>query len=169
MKILILGDIYAGKTTIINELLLDHPNFEYISIDIIRNKTNNEQKAQKIFINEIEQNKNQIIEATGFGQEGKLLLKKLKNSENKLLVVILRTDYGIILSRKKLKPKNLNFTNYSKMLPRMIISVHKKLEQGELFSSWNNINNATILQIYNNSLKDKELIINLIKGYINNA
>ena len=164
MKVLLFGDIYGGKTTIVKELLLSN-NFFYLSIDEIR-KIGNEEKSQKKFKKELEFKKNMFIESTGFGEEERAIFNFCIHTNEKIFLIILRSELKIILERMQLNQKDVKFPNYKKELFKMIHSVHFKLEAGILLNKYSQLKNITLIQLNNNNINDKINNINIINFII---
>ena len=126
MKILLLGNIGSGKTTI-GKILADKPGWEFVEIDEFRRVFGNgtpefEQIARKHFFNSISPGRDQIIECTGFGEVGSELFRKLSVFNEPIVVVLLTTSTEICLLRTAARLWNIPF-------PQPLNDVENKIEK----------------------------------------
>ena len=109
MKIILIGNIGAGKTTIAQKILEQYKEAEFVSIDVIRKKhgdgtTEKENYCKDKFIEAIDlKTKFQIIELTGVGVLGERLFELLSNYKQPILVFYLIASLEDLLNRAKEK------------------------------------------------------------------
>jgi len=97
MKVLLFGNIAAGKTTIANKILKRQSPLEYLAIDDFRKaladgSIEKENYTVKEFAKAIQIGKHQLLEATGFGNVGRSIYDKLSITNEPILIVIILTD-----------------------------------------------------------------------------
>lgn len=108
MKILVIGNIGAGKTTL-GRKLSKLTNFPLIEIDKLRERylhgnVSDEYLCLHYFLREAESDRSVILEFTGVGCHKYGVKRALELSKHRILVVICRTsDISIILERLKSK------------------------------------------------------------------
>lgn len=107
MKIVLLGNIGVGKSSLAEYIKNKYSIAEYLSIDNIRclygnGSVEKELLCKELFINSIKIDKSfQIIELSGRGILGENLFKKLNNINCPILVVYLYASIECILNRIK--------------------------------------------------------------------
>jgi len=106
MKILLIGNIGSGKTTL-GKAIQELTGFKFIQIDEIREKYLKGKVSQEYFclhefIQAIETNANLIMEFTGVGCHKFAIKKALELSNDKTMIILCKTrDFGLILERIK--------------------------------------------------------------------
>lgn len=107
MKILIIGNIASGKTTLCNRILGNSPSYIYMAIDDYRRRYGNgnisgEEASVSKFIEDILNRKDCIVEFSGLGNIAESLRKELlKKNEKAVLFICNRTDDECITSSRE--------------------------------------------------------------------
>jgi len=171
MKILLFGDIAAGKTTISNILKQQYSDFEIVAVDDFRrelgdNTMKGERNALKKIITHIEKDKNQIIEASGLGKLGIDIFKKILNINDVVLLIILHIPIKEIEKRIENKIWNIPFPGKQEKLNEIILSVNSKIKAGEITAIWTGLEKTTILKTENINKEDQGFIIKTITNFI---
>ena len=171
MKILLFGSIASGKTTIARKIIKNHPEFKYIAIDDFRKKfgdytKDGEETTHEYFLNAIIPGKDQIIEASGLGKLGREIHEKLSDSNEDVLVIIVRIPISTINSRIKGKIWDTPFPGKQENLEGIIHSINLGIDFGEIPMLWSDNPKHTILQIENTDQTTKSFITNFINSYI---
>ena len=172
MKIILFGSIASGKTTIANKLKVIYKDFQYIAIDDYRKKYGDytkegEKIASENFIKSIIPGKEQIIEASGLGKIGRNIQEKLSESEENILIVILRIPIDMINQRIENKVWDTPFPGKQDKLQMIIQSLNLGLEFGEIPMLWSINPKHTILQIENRDRKSELFVIEFITKFLN--
>ena len=154
MKIILFGSIAAGKTKIAKQLLDIYKDFQYIAIDDFRKQFGDytkegEKIASENFINSIIPGKDQIIEASGLGKPGRDIHDKLAESDENILIIILRIPVELTNKRIKNKVWDTPFPGKQEKLEMIIQSINLGLEFGEIPMWWSVNPRHTIFQIEN--------------------
>ena len=171
MKILLFGDIAAGKTTISNILKQQYSDFEVVAVDAFRrelgdNTIKGEMNALKKFITHIEKDKNQIIEASGLGKLGIDIFKKISNLNDVVLLIILHIPIKEVNKRIENRIWNIPFPGKQEKLNEIILSVNSKIKAGEITAMWTGLEKTTILKTENINKEDQGFIIKTITNFI---
>ncbi len=129
MKIFVFGHIGSGKSLLIDSFCEKHTNYEKIKIDDYRKKYfdktwKGENIAQKQFVKAIDKtnNKNQIIEATGWGRVGEQL---------KIISITIQDDFITIMIKENKNIKTNDKYKKAKIKAFPIKLEPKKLEANE--------------------------------------
>ncbi len=170
MKIILFGSIAAGKTTIARKIKEIYKDFQYIAIDDYRKKFGDytkegEEKAHKNFIKSIKPEKDQIVEASGLGKLGRDIQEKLSESEENILVIILRIPIEEINQRIENKVWDTPFPGKQEKLESIIMSLNLGLDFGEIPMLWSINPKHTILQIENPDRKSELFVIEFITKF----
>jgi adenylate kinase family enzyme len=104
LKVLLFGNLGAGKSHLAERVLLRLPAFDLHSIDAYRRQRGDgsieaERSAKDSFIDAVVQGRRQLIEATGLGETGILLAERLVALNEPVLVVLLTTPLDVCLAR----------------------------------------------------------------------
>lgn len=104
LKVLLFGNLGSGKSHLAERSLQRFPAFELVSVDAYRRKYGDgtqeaERLAKDRFIRGVIQGRRQLIEATGLGETGQLLAKRLETFGEPLLIVLLTTPLSVCLAR----------------------------------------------------------------------
>ena len=136
MKIILIGNIGAGKTTIANLILEKYKEADFVSIDGIRKKHGDGTKEKEIyckekFIQAIDFNcKLQIIELTGVGELGEKLFALLANYKQPILVFHLIASESELLNRIDKKKWDTPFPLGKDNIPVAIKYTENKFKEG---------------------------------------
>ncbi len=171
MKILLLGSIASGKTTIAKQFVKLYSEFEYQAIDDYRkhfgdNSMKGESLAQEQFLESISNNKTQIIEASGLGEVGKRILEIIKEIDTNILIVVLYLSETEIKNRLTNRNWDIPFPDKQKNLDNIISTINYGIEFGRIPMMWSEVPNTTILQIENKDLETQKFILNTINNYL---
>lgn len=171
-KILVCGCIASGKTSLANRIHDAYPDWDWVSIDEIRNAHSDgsaagEANAQQRFTDAIASSGNVIAEFTGFGEEGDGAFQALRKSKEPILLLLLRVPIEISLQRLQLRSDHLTFPDYAEKLERMVYSVYFKLVSGALAAKWAEMPNVCILQHNNCDPQDQQFILETAIRFVN--
>ena len=115
MKILIIGNIGCGKTTLGNRLNKEL-GYKFVQIDETRSKYLKEKKVSLeylslyYFIKSIEENENVILEFTGVGCHKYAIRRALELTRDSVLVVICKTN-DLDTLKKRIQSKQYGYKN----------------------------------------------------------
>ena len=104
MKILIIGNVGSGKTTL-GEKIQKITGFKFVQIDQLREKylkgaVSEEYYCQYEFLKTIEENENLILEFTGVGCHKYAVKRALQLSNDKIVIILCKTrDFNLIIER----------------------------------------------------------------------
>lgn len=165
MKILIFGNIASGKTTLAMKLAKKLPHFQHLAIDNFRRQYGDgsmekEKLAKTKFFQSIEANKNQIIEAMGFGDVGAYLAETLGGLPELKIIVLLKTPLSLCMERLEKrewyvpypapKEKAISLTEITDELIRdNILEFYWENALNTQYLEFENTNNRTITNIIN--------------------
>lgn len=173
MKVMIFGNLASGKSYLANKILGDISKMEYLSIDDFRKKFGNgsmerEIVAKQKFLDCIQANELQLIEATGLGDTGEYIAKKLHQSEELKYIIILKTPLEVCLSRLKNRIWNVPYPAPPEQAFELAEISDKMIANNYIQKLWHCAINYIIFEI--KSLDDIKIqqIINNIKIKINN-
>lgn len=136
MKILVIGNLSSGKSTICRILQSQLPLYEYISIDSIRElhgdgSQDAEDLCKSIFLDSINNSIYQIIEISGIGQLGIKTLERTKPSKN-VLIIYPRCSREIIDSRNASRSWNIPFPHGPENIPVAVSHTSEEFKSGLL-------------------------------------
>lgn len=168
MKILILGNIGSGKTTIAKTLVENNPAWEYIAIDDFRKTFSDgtikgDAKAKSAFVKKITHDDDrQIIECTGLGRLGSSVFRRLQKYEGKLLVIVLTVPLDTCIIRIKDRVWDIPFPKNITGGDELVKKLHKIYQSNFLFERWGLRDKTTFISISNKTVKEQELILSMI-------
>lgn len=169
MRIFVFGNINSGKSYIIDSLKILHPEYRVLSIDSYRKKYgentwDSEINTQNIFVDDVFETDNIIVECTGLGPLGEKLAKNICNKTD--IILFNKTPLETCLERVPLK--DLTLTPYPPVEEQIEITIAKTdalLNNGTLHALWQD----KVMYIYEvNSTNSLESIpLNLFKHFSN--
>ena len=169
MKILIIGNIGSGKTTIGREIQ-KFTNYKFIQIDQLREKYLNEYVSEEYyclyeFLKSIENISDIILEFTGVGCHKYAVKRALQLSNDIIIILCKNRSFELILERIENKkysyvpPFDINIREH-------IYFVKKELNEDLANKFWN-WKDFKFVEIYMDNLKDIELNLENIKKFLN--
>jgi predicted nucleotidyltransferase len=140
MRILVFGNINAGKSTVVEVLRDLHPDLPVISIDDYRKRFGDgsfdgDHKAMSVFTADASATKSCIVECTGLGPLGRQLQKALEPKSS----IILHVRASPATCIERIIQKDFSSTPYppfSEALPDTITRCHSEFEAGDLETLW---------------------------------
>ncbi len=170
-KILVCGCIASGKTSLANRILCEHPDWDYVSIDQLRNALSDgtpagEAIAQQSFADAISKDHNAIVEFTGFGEEGERVFQALRNFKGPIMLLLLRVPVETSIARLVARAESLSFPDYSEKLERMVYSVYFKFVSGTLVARWAEMPGICMLQHDSMDNDDQKFILETVTRFI---
>jgi broad-specificity NMP kinase len=176
MKVVIIGNIGVGKTTISQIIKDNWKNAEILSIDNIRNSFGDgtiekENYCKQKFIESITFNDSlQIIELTGVGILGEKLFSLLNNYNYSILVIYLFVTEIEIYKRIKNRKWETPFHLGSDKVPEAISHTDQEYNNGLLDRFMNACKSGVYISLYNdknnlsrNSIYIKKMVKLLMK------
>ena len=170
MKILIIGNIGSGKTTL-GKKIQEITGFKFVQIDELRekylnNSVSGEYYSLHKFLKEIEDNENLILEFTGVGCHKYAIKKDLELNSDKIIIILCNTrDFNSIL--KRIENKNFNYISpFNEDIKEHSIFVNEELNLDLKNHFWN-CENFEFFEFYMDNLTDIELNVELIRKYLN--
>ncbi len=148
MKILIIGNIGSGKTTL-GKKIQEHTGFKFIQIDDLREKFFEKKVSEEYyclyqFIKSIEDNENVILEFTGVGCHKFAIKRALELSNDKIIMIYCKNrNFSIISERVKRKELNENFP-FNTDIEKHIEFIKEELNNDLLEEFWNFKNSINI-------------------------
>ena len=177
MKIILIGNIGAGKTTIAQKNLEQYKEAEFVSIDVIRKKhgdgtTEKENYCKDKFIEAIDlKTKFQIIELTGVGVLGERLFELLSNYKQPILVFYLIASLEDLLNRAKEKIWDTPFPIGKDNISTAIGYTEDRYNEGLADNLTAKCANAILVSLLNNNetmMKENlKIIFSKIESYRN--
>jgi len=140
MRIFVFGNINSGKTTIIEELKNNLPDFSILQIDNYRKKFGDgtkqgEIQAQTRFINSVFLSKDAIVEATGLGPLG----AKLRDTITYKHDILLYVDTPCKVCLERIESKKFSQIPYPKVSENIEDTINRcanEFSEGDLNSFW---------------------------------
>ncbi|MGK0388352.1 MAG: adenylate kinase family enzyme [Maribacter sp.] len=175
MKILLLGNIGSGKTTISTALAEQNSDWEYIAIDDFRKELSDgtikgDAKAKSVFVKKISHDNDcQIIECTGLGRLGSSVFRRLQKYEGELLVLVLNVSLEICITRIKDRIWDIPFPKNITGGEKLVKKLHKIYHSNFLFERWGLRDNTTFFSISNEGIKEQHLILELMNAFVKNT
>lgn len=130
MRIFVVGNINAGKTQVVNQLIELFPNYTVISIDQYRMQYSDgtleqEEKTQQKFANDIIATEDAIIEYSGGSKITNLFINDLRR--NSFVVIEVMEDVNICLERIRLKDfSKIPYPKFDEKLEDTILRLDKE-------------------------------------------
>ncbi len=172
MKVVLLGNIGVGKTTIANIIREKWRSAEILSIDNIRKSfgggtVEKENFCKKKFIDSVTMdNALQIIELTGVGVLGERLFKILSKYDYSILVIYLFVSESEIFKRIKNRKWDTPFPFKFDKVPDAIYYTNQEYEKGLLDKFTHECKSAVYLALQNSNVqlhRNIKIIINILK------
>jgi len=157
MKILIIGNIGSGKTTL-GKKIQENTSYKFVQIDELRQKylegkVSEEYYCLYEFLKAIEDNDNIILEFTGAGCHKFAVKRALElASDNTIMIHCKNRDFSIILERLKHKELNENFP-FNTDIENHIKFIKEELDDNTLESFWE-ITNSIFLNVFMDNSQD---------------
>jgi|LSQX01.3.fsa_nt_gb adenylate kinase family enzyme len=174
MKLILIGNIGAGKTTLANLILEKYKDAEFVSIDGIRKKHGDGTKEKEIFckakfIQAIKINIHfQIIELTGVGELSKELFTILAKYKQPILVFHLIASESELLSRTKKKKWDTPFPLGKDNIPVAIKYTQEKFKEGLVENLRAKCEHAIFVSLTNNNIQMMKQNLKIIFNKIEN-
>ena len=170
MKVLIIGNIGSGKTTIGKEIQ-KFTGYKFVQIDQLREKYLTEHVSEEYyclyeFLKSIENNSDIILEFTGVGCHKYAVKRALQLSKDKILIVLCKNrNFEFILER--IENKEYSYTNpFDINIKEHIYFVSEELKADLKKTFWN-CKDFKFTEIYMDDLNDIQLIMEKIKKSLN--
>lgn len=170
MKIVVFGNVGSGKTAILSKLKEKIP-FDIIAIDDFRRQYGDgseegETTARKMFLESIDENKNQFIECIGIGKVANELFDKLNQSIEPLICLTVNAPKEICQSRLSGRIWDIPFPKSLEEVRSLIERTEIKIQANEIFDKWHKRKNTTLLSKENIHLNDIALIVSEVASLI---
>jgi deoxyadenosine/deoxycytidine kinase len=172
MKVIVLGNIGVGKSTILNSLSVYYPEAVKIQIDDFRRLYGNgsyekEQKCKAIFLKSISIDDSlQFIELTGIGELGIDVIEKLRGCKCHVLLVCLYASKEIIFERLKKRKWDIPFPYGLEKVEGTVNKIQDSFEAGLFMSFFKKIDNSHFICLHNSIDKSIEENTNLIISFV---
>ncbi|WP_438467540.1 hypothetical protein [Marinomonas sp. PE14-40] len=173
MKILVIGNIASGKSTLLNSIIDLYPEFCSISIDEMRKLYSDgsvlgEEYAKQVFIDSISRNETcQIIELSGIGELATLTFERVKSDSN-ILIIYLRVPENIIKQRLKSRCWDIPFPLPLENIPTAIKHTSSEFSSGVIESHLKVCPQSILLSLKNETSVDIQVNTELCRLYIQN-
>lgn len=151
MKILILGNIASGKSTITQKLKPILQDFEVIAIDDFRIQYGDgsmeaEENSKQIFFDAIVEHKNQIIEIMGTGDTGMQVFDKLSMFKERSVAIILQTPLEVCMERLKNREWKVPYPAPHEKAFALAEKTDKLITSGTLSALWKILDYCTVYE-----------------------
>lgn len=157
MKILIIGNIGSGKTTLGKEIQ-EYTCFKFIQIDEIREKFFEKNVSEEYyclyqFLKAIEDIDDVILEFTGAGCHKYAIKRALELTKDNIIIIYCKNrDFSILLKCLKYKELNENFP-FNTDIKNHINFIKEELDEKEVESFWK-MNNSILINVYMDTPED---------------
>lgn len=167
MKVLIFGNLASGKTTLALKLTRKLSQFQYLAIDNFRRdygdgSMEKEKQAKEMFFQSIKENKNQIIEAMGFGDGGAFLAETLGPLSEPKLIVLLKTPLNVCLKRLEQRKWDVPYPAPKEKAFSLARITHELISDDILAFLWESALNTQRIDFENTDNNSIKKIINRI-------
>jgi adenylate kinase family enzyme len=165
MKILIIGNIGSGKTTL-GKKIQEFTDFKFIQIDELRvkylkKKVSEEYYCLYKFLKAIEDIDNVILEFTGVGCHKYAIKRALELSDDIIKIILcLNREFKII--HKRIRNKNFKTINLFSIKPDEHINFIKDELKLDIDSEFWSISNSNLLSVYMDTADDLKYNVKLI-------
>ena len=152
MKVVVLGNIGSGKTTLSRALADRLSGFETIAIDDYRKcygdgTMETEIVAKNKFLNAIIPEEKQIIEIMGIGDTGEKLFKKISGFPEKKVILILRTSLEECILRLKERQWDIPYPAPAEKAFILAGKTEQSIRSGDLYRKWSHMNMSKVIEI----------------------
>lgn len=152
MKIILLGNMGVGKTTLAKKLLKVCPVFSYWAIDDCRRKYSDgtmagEKRAQELFLQGIIPHQLQAIEASGLGALGKDLAMRVLSTGEAVHVFILLTPLAESLKRLQARQWDIPYPAPPAMALESLQKAHESIQHGDIQKQWHGFEQVVVYAI----------------------
>lgn len=157
MKILIIGNIGSGKTTL-GKKIQELTGYELVQIDELREKYLEKKVSEEYyclyeFLKAIEDNNDVILEFTGAGCHKFAIKRALElTNDNKIIIHCKNRDFSLIFERLKHKELNKNFP-FDTDIENHITFIKKELDDKSLEDFWE-IKDSILINVYMDTTDD---------------
>ena len=171
MKILLIGNIGSGKTTI-GKLLSDKLNIPFIAIDEIREKYSDgtiagEYLSLHHFMKNCQDEQSKILETSGIGCHKHSVKKALEDSQNEIFVVMIYSD--IELNKFRINNKKWPPHPWPLNIDALLKKTELELKDDFHHKFWENSNSKfKLLLIENNEDSIIEALVEKIISFVKN-
>ncbi len=169
MKILIIGNIGSGKSTL-GKKIQEITGFEFIQIDELREKFLNESISGEYyslfrFLKYAESSENVILEFTGVGCHKFAVRRALELNNDPKLVILCKTRIFSTI-QERIKSKKFNYKNpFGIKIENHIEYIENELEEDIIKKFWKK-ENFQFLEIYMDELNDLKINLEKLKSHI---
>jgi len=171
MKILIFGNLASGKSYLAEKIQKAIPDLEYLSIDNFRRQFGNgtmekELLAKQKFLDNINLDKSQLIEATGLGDTGEVIAKKLQQTKEFKFIIILKIPLRISLIRLKNRTWDIPYPAPPEQAFELAETSHKIIKDNFIQILWNGAINYIIMEVEDlSACQVRKIICEIKRGY----
>ncbi len=166
MKILIIGNIGSGKTTL-GEKIQELTGYKFVQIDVLRelylnNSVSGEYLSQFKFLKSVERKENMIFEFTGIGCHKFAVKRALELTNDKKLIICCKTrQFGKII--KRVNKKTSNYANiFNSDINKHIYFIKKELKKDILNKFWK-LTNSKFKEFYMDNFNDLDSTISILE------
>lgn len=172
MKILVFGNIGAGKTSLINRLN-EFYHWEILAIDNFRRRYGDGSKekekiAQQQFFRSIKPNHDQFIECIGVGKVSEKLSKYLKRFKELFICIKIITPKEICKNRLLSRNWDIPFPKPLKEVDPLIDKTEERFRNGLAEELWGKRNNTVIITKEYTLLDDINKLVEEINSQADN-
>lgn len=168
MKVLVFGNLAAGKSYLSQKICEAIPDIEYLSADCFRKKIGDgtiekEQLAKQEFLNSIKPDKFQLIESIGLGKTGISIVNILSDTSEIKIIIILKTALEICLQRMEARTWDVPFPASTKYAYHIAEVSNELIATKTIQLLWAEVINCHFFEI--EELNDDSILetINLIR------
>ncbi len=168
MKILIIGNIGTGKSTL-GKKIQDIICFEFIQIDELREKFLNDSISGEYyslfqFLKYAESSQNVILEFTGVGCHKFAVRRALELNDDPKLVILCKTRIFSTIQERN-KSKKSNYKNpFGIKIENHIEFIEKELNEDIIKNFWRK-ENFQFIEVYMDKLNDLKINLEKIESY----
>lgn len=169
MKILIIGNIGSGKTTLGNKIQ-EITGFKFVQIDELREKYLNNSVSGEYyslyqFIKNIEENDNLILEFTGAGCHKFAIKRALELNDIKVMIILCLTREFSLIKKRAGNKKFLYTPPFDIDLEEHVKFINKELSNDLTNNFWN-MPHFELVQFYMDDFNDLNSNIESIRDYL---